>query len=120
MHTLAAASCPLPISRRLTALTLAPPMTSFASTLASGGIDEDYVRAQAMIESHWHQDCAAANGGNGCSGAGDLNNPAGCTNGLPVAPLTPDANSVRCRDLAGSRRPQSLRFVVDRSEQGLL
>jgi len=76
-------------------------MTSFASTLASGGIDEDYVRAQAMIESHWHQDCAAANGGNGCSGAGDLNNPAGCTNGLPVAPLTPDGQFCALQGFGG-------------------
>jgi hypothetical protein len=43
------------------------------------GIDEDYIRAQSWIESGWHQDCAAAHGGTGCSEGGDENNPAGCT-----------------------------------------
>jgi hypothetical protein len=48
-------------------------------TACKWGIDEDYIRAQAMIESGWHQDCAAAHGGNGCNEGGDENNPAGCT-----------------------------------------
>ena len=43
------------------------------------GIDEDYIRAQAWIESGWHQDCAAAHGGAGCNEGGDENSPAGCT-----------------------------------------
>ncbi|HTY55751.1 MAG TPA: hypothetical protein VMB26_11145 [Candidatus Binataceae bacterium] len=43
------------------------------------GIDEDYIRAQAWIESGWHQDCAAAHGGTGCNEGGDENNPPGCT-----------------------------------------
>jgi hypothetical protein len=48
-------------------------------TACKWGIDEDYIRAQAWIESGWHQDCAAAHGGNGCAEGGDENSPAGCT-----------------------------------------
>ena len=48
-------------------------------TACKWGIDEDYIRAQALIESGWHQDCAAANGGSGCREGGDMNNPNGCT-----------------------------------------
>ena len=48
-------------------------------TACKWGIDEDYIRAQAWIESGWHQDCAAAHGGTGCNEGGDENNPAGCT-----------------------------------------
>ncbi len=48
-------------------------------TACKWGIDEDYIRAQAWIESGWHQDCAAAHGGAGCNEGGDENNPAGCT-----------------------------------------
>ncbi|HTY54136.1 MAG TPA: hypothetical protein VMB26_02990, partial [Candidatus Binataceae bacterium] len=54
------------------------------------GIDEDYIRAQAWIESGWHQDCAAAHGGNGCREGGDENNPAGCTTGLVDTLISPD------------------------------
>jgi hypothetical protein len=48
-------------------------------TACKWGIDEDYIRAQSEIESAWHQDCAAANGGTGCNEGGDYNNPNGCT-----------------------------------------
>jgi hypothetical protein len=48
-------------------------------TACKWGIDEDYIRAQAWIESGWHQDCAAAHEGTGCNEGGDQNNPAGCT-----------------------------------------
>jgi hypothetical protein len=53
------------------------------------GIDEDYVRAQAWVESAWHQDCAAAHGGGGCAEGGDQNSPPGCTSGLPSTAITP-------------------------------
>ena len=69
------------------------------------GIDEDYVRAQAMIESHWHQDCASANGGNGGNEAGDLNNPGGCTKGLPVTPVTPDGQFCALQAFGGIKAP---------------
>jgi hypothetical protein len=69
------------------------------------GIDEDYVRSQAMIESHWHQDCAAANGGNGCNEGGDLNNPGGCTEGLPVTPLTPGGQFCALEGFGGIEAP---------------
>ena len=48
-------------------------------TACKWGIDEDYIRAQAWIESGWHQDCAAAHGGTGCNEGGDENSPSGCT-----------------------------------------
>jgi hypothetical protein len=64
-------------------------------TACKWGIDEDYIRAQAMIESGWHQDCAAAHGGSGCNEGGDENNPAGCTpasiTGGAVTPITNSA-----------------------------
>ncbi|HLH77650.1 MAG TPA: hypothetical protein VKV28_12680 [Candidatus Binataceae bacterium] len=41
------------------------------------GIDEDVVRAQAWVETRWHQDCPAAHGGSGCAEVGDLDNPPG-------------------------------------------
>jgi len=46
-------------------------------TACKWGINENYIRAQAWIESGWHQDCAEAHGGTGCNEGGDLNNPAG-------------------------------------------
>jgi hypothetical protein len=69
------------------------------------GIDEDYVRAQALVESHWHQDCAAAHGGSGCNEAGDLNNPGGCTQGLPVTPLTPGGQFCALEGFGGIEAP---------------
>ena len=69
------------------------------------GIDEDYVRAQAMIESHWHQDCAAAHGGSGCNEGGDLNNPGGCTRAIPVTPLTPDGQFCALQGFGGITAP---------------
>src|SRR5208337_3970138 len=58
-------------------------------TACKWGIDEDYVRSQAWIESDWHQDCAAAHGGSGCNEGGDLNNPSGDPSGLAVTAITP-------------------------------
>ena len=69
------------------------------------GIDEDYVRAQAMIEPHWHQDCPAAHGGSGCNEGGDLNNPGGYTNRLPVTPLTPDGQFYALQGFGGIEAP---------------
>ena len=69
------------------------------------GIDEDYVRAQALVESHWHQDCAAAHGGSGCNEAGDLNNPGGCAKGLPVTPVTPDGQFCGLEGFGGIEAP---------------
>jgi hypothetical protein len=46
-------------------------------TACKWGINENYIRAQAWIESGWHQDCAAAHGGTDCNEGGDLNNPPG-------------------------------------------
>ena len=69
------------------------------------GIDEDYVRAQAMIEPHWHQDCPAAHGGSGCNEGGDLNNPGGYTNRLPVTPLTPDGQFCALQGFGGIQAP---------------
>lgn len=54
------------------------------------GIEENYLRAVAWLESGWHQDCAAAHGGVGCPEGGDLNNPEGCSTGLPITPITPN------------------------------
>ncbi len=59
-------------------------------TACKWGIDEDYIRAQAWIESMWHQDCAAAHGGSGCNEGGDENNPSGNPSGLPTTPITPN------------------------------
>ena len=58
-------------------------------TACKWGIDEDYIRSQAWIESDWHQDCAAAHGGSGCNEGGDLNNPGGDPSGLAVTAITP-------------------------------
>jgi hypothetical protein len=58
-------------------------------TACKWGIDEDYVRAQAWIESGWHQDCAAAHGGSGCIEGGDLNSPSGDPSGLAITAMTP-------------------------------
>lgn len=58
-------------------------------TACKWGIDEDYIRSQAWIESDWHQDCAAAHGGSGCNEGGDLNNPGGDPSGLAVTSITP-------------------------------
>jgi hypothetical protein len=70
------------------------------------GIDEDYIRAQALVESHWHQDCAAAHGGSGCNEAGDLNNPGGCTDGVPkTLPLTPDGQFCALQGFGGVEAP---------------
>ena len=69
------------------------------------GIDEDYIRAQAYIESHWHQDCAAAHGGTGCAEGGDMNNPAGCVSGLPVTPLTPNGQFCGLEGFGGLTMP---------------
>jgi hypothetical protein len=69
------------------------------------GIDEDYVRAQALVESHWHQDCAAAHGGSGCNEGGDLNNPGGCTYGVPVTPLSPDGQFCALQGFGGLQAP---------------
>ena len=69
------------------------------------GIDEDYIRAQALIESHWHQDCAAAHGGSGCTEGGDENNPAGCTTGLPVTPITPNGMFCAMEGFGGLASP---------------
>jgi len=69
------------------------------------GIDEDYIRAQALIESHWHQDCAAAHGGSGCTEGGDENNPTGCTTGLPVTPITPNGMFCAMEGFGGLASP---------------
>ncbi|MGO9062099.1 MAG: Ig-like domain-containing protein [Candidatus Binataceae bacterium] len=58
-------------------------------TACKWGIDEDYIRSQAWIESGWHQDCAAAHGGSGCNEGGDMNSPSGNPSGLPVTSITP-------------------------------
>jgi hypothetical protein len=58
-------------------------------TACKWGIDEDYIRSQAWIESDWHQDCAAAHGGSGCNEGGDMNNPGGDPSGLAVTAITP-------------------------------
>jgi hypothetical protein len=65
------------------------------------GIDEDYVRAQAWIESEWHQDCAAAHGGAGCNEGGDENNPKGCNTGLPVTSITPNGQFCEMEGFGG-------------------
>jgi len=54
------------------------------------GIDEDYVRAQAWMETGWHQDCPLLHGGIGCNDAGDYDRPDGCTLNLPVTSITPN------------------------------
>lgn len=60
------------------------------------GIDEDVVRAQAWVETRWHQDCAAAHGGSGCVEVGDLDNPPGDPGSagdgafIPATSITPD------------------------------
>ena len=59
-------------------------------TACKWGIDEDYIRSQAWIESGWHQDCAAAHGGSGCTEGGDLNSPSGDPSGLAVTAITPN------------------------------
>jgi hypothetical protein len=69
------------------------------------GIDENYVRAQALVESHWHQDCAAAHGGSGCHEGGDYNHPGGCREGLPVTPLTPDGQFCALQGFGGTEAP---------------
>ena len=66
------------------------------------GIEEDYIRAQALIESHWHQDCAAAHGGTGCDEGGDFNNPAGCTTGLPTTSITPNGTFCGLQGFGGT------------------
>jgi hypothetical protein len=58
-------------------------------TACKWGIDEDYIRSQAWIESDWHQDCAAAHGGSGCNEGGDLNNPGGDPSDLAITAITP-------------------------------
>jgi hypothetical protein len=57
-------------------------------TACKWGIDEDYIRAQAWVETGWHQDCAAAHGGYGCNEGGDFNNPSGNPSGLPITSIT--------------------------------
>jgi hypothetical protein len=74
-------------------------------TACKWGIDEDYIRAQAEIESGWHQDCAAANGGTGCNEGGDLNNPDGCTptsiTGDVITPITPSGTFCELQGFGG-------------------
>jgi len=74
-------------------------------TACKWGIDEDYVRAQAEIESGWHQDCAAGNGGIGCNEGGDKNNPAGCTPSSitlgAVTPITPNGQFCGMKGFGG-------------------
>ncbi len=74
-------------------------------TACKWGIDEDYVRAQAEIESGWHQDCAAAHGGTGCNEGGDLNNPNGCTpisiTGDAITPITPNGTFCELQAFGG-------------------
>jgi hypothetical protein len=48
------------------------------------GEDENWMRAQSMVESGWHQDCADMHGGSGCNENGDNNNPDGSCSGLPA------------------------------------
>jgi hypothetical protein len=48
------------------------------------GEDENWMRAQTLIESGWHQDCAAMHGGSGCNENGDNNNSDGSCSGLPA------------------------------------
>lgn len=69
------------------------------------GIDEDYIRAQAWIESGWHNDCAAAHGGTGCRVGGDENNPAGCTTGLPITPISPSGQFCGMEGFGGLTSP---------------
>jgi hypothetical protein len=69
------------------------------------GIDEDYIRAQAYVETQWHQDCPAAHGGTGCRESGDENNPAGCTTGLPITALSPNGEFCQMEGFAGLTMP---------------
>ena len=41
------------------------------------GMDEDWMKAESMTESAWHQDCAKMHGGSTCSANGDCGNPDG-------------------------------------------
>ncbi len=58
-------------------------------TACKWGIDEDYVRSQAWIESDWHQDCSAAHGGSDCQEGGDMDSPSGDPSGLAVTSISP-------------------------------
>jgi hypothetical protein len=69
------------------------------------GIDEDYVRALAWVETGWHQDCAAAHGGTGCVEGGDFNNPGGCATGLPVTSITPNGQFCGMEGFGGVTAP---------------
>jgi hypothetical protein len=69
------------------------------------GIDEDYVRAQAKIETGWHQDCAIAHGGTGCHEGGDLNRPPGCTPNLPATAITPNGEFCGMQGFGGVTAP---------------
>lgn len=74
-------------------------------TACKWGIDEDYIRAQAWIESGWHQDCAAAHGGSGCNEGGDENSPSGCTptsiTGGVVTSVTPNGQFCEMEGFGG-------------------
>ena len=65
------------------------------------GIEENYLRAVAWLETRWHQDCAEAHGGVGCSEGGDLNNPGGCTTGLPITSITPNGQFCQLQGFGG-------------------
>jgi hypothetical protein len=68
------------------------------------GIDEDFIRAQAYMESGWHQDCPAAHGGTGCE-TGDYNHPGGCTLGVPITPISPNGQFCALEGFAGAVSP---------------
>jgi len=69
------------------------------------GIEENYLRAVAWLESGWHQDCAVIHGGVGCNEGGDLNNPEGCTDGLPITPITPNGQFCQLDGFGGLAAP---------------
>ena len=69
------------------------------------GIDEDYIRAQAYMESGWHQDCPVAHGGAGCSETGDYNHPGDCTLDVPISPISPAGQFCALEGLGGVATP---------------
>ena len=69
------------------------------------GIDEDYIRAQAYMESGWHQDCPVAHGGSGCYQTGDYNHPGGCSLDVPITSLSPNGQFCALEGFGGVASP---------------
>ena len=69
------------------------------------GVDEDYIRAQAWMESGWHQDCPVAHGGTGCYETGDYNHPGGCTTGVPTTSISPGGQFCALEGFGGVASP---------------